>query len=122
MAIVAGAGYIGVAINPINVDYHQHTLFVRIGFIGFWWMSVFGALAIWRSPTFPNKYARMIMWFLGVLGIQIIVMMFGPRSWSSTGALLLQVTAQKIVVYSEILVMLILNLAAWRVLMRDKNL
>jgi len=120
MAIVAGAGYIGVAINPINVDYHQHTMFVQIGFIGFWWMSVFCALAIWRSPVFPNKYARMIMWFLGVLGIQILVMMFGPRSWTSTGALLLQVTAQKIVMYSEILVILILNLAAWRVLMQDK--
>lgn len=120
MAVVAGTGYIGVAINPINVDYHRHIMFVQIGFIGFWLMSVFCAMAIWRSPVFPNKYARMIMWFLGVLGIQILIMMFGPRSWSNPVALILQVTAQKIVVYSEILVMLILNLAAWRVLMRNE--
>jgi len=120
MSIAAGLGYIGVAMNPINVDYHQHRMFVQIGFIGFWWMSVFCAIAIWHTSVFPNKYARMIMWFLGVLGIQILIMMFGPRSWSNSGALMLQVTAQKIVVYSEILVMLILNVAAWRVLMRNR--
>lgn len=121
MAIVAGIGYIGVALNPINVDYHQHIMFVQIGFIGFWWMSVFCAITIWRSPVFSDKYARMIMWFLAILGLQIIIMLFGPRSWSNPQALLLQVTAQKIVVYSEIIVMLILNVAAWRVLMQNSN-
>jgi hypothetical protein len=119
MAIVAGVGYIGVAISPINIDYHRHIMFVQIGFIGFWWMSVFCAIAIWRSPVFPNKYTRVIMWFLGVLGIQILIMLLGPRSWSDPHALLLQVTAQKIVVYSEILVMLILNVGAWQVLLHD---
>jgi hypothetical protein len=114
MAIASGVGYIGVAVNPINEDYSQHIMYVQIGFIGFWWMCVFCALAIWRSPVFPSKYARMIMWFLGVLGIQILIMLLGPRSWSNPSALLLQVTAQKIVVYSEILVMLILNVATWR--------
>jgi len=120
MSVVAGIGYIGVAINPINVDYHAHIKYVQIGFIGFWMMSVFCAIAIWQSPSFPTRYARMILVFLGILGVQIIIMMFGPRSWSDEGALLLQVTAQKIVVYSEILTMLILNVAAIRVLLRSE--
>ena len=118
LSIAAGIGYIGVAFNPIDVDYHSHITWVQVGFIGFWWMSVFCAMAIWRSPVFPTRYARLIVGFLGVLGIQIVIMLFGPRSWTSEGALILQVTAQKVVVYSEILTMLILNGAAIGVLMR----
>ena len=121
MAILAGVGYIGLGMNPIDEDYWRHRFFVQLGFIGFWWMSVFTAVAITRSPFFPNKYARMLMWFLALLGVQICVMIFGPRSWSGSTALFLQVTAQKIVVYSEILVMLVLNVAALRALSRYEN-
>ena len=119
MALIAGVGYVGVAVNLINIDYHAHIKYVQVGFIGFWMMSVFCAIAIWQSPAFPTFYARMILVFLAVLGVQIIIMMFGPRSWSNESALLLQVTAQKIVVYCEILTMLILNVAAIRVLLKE---
>lgn len=118
MAVVAGVGYIGVAINPINVDYHGHITYVQVGFIGFWMMCIFCALAIRNSPHFPNKYARWIVIFLFILGIQIAIMLFGPRSWSDEYALVLQVTAQKIVVYSEIIVMLGLCVGAIRALLK----
>jgi len=116
MSIVAGIGYIGVAINPINEDYHSHIAYVQIGFIGFWMTCVFGAIAIRNSPVFDNRYAKWIGVFMIILGVQIVIMMFGPRSWSNEYALLLQVTAQKIVVYSEIIVMLGLNVGAFRML------
>ncbi len=113
-AVVAGMGYIGVAVNPINVDYGRHIMFVQIGFIGFWLMGVCIAMAISRSPVFPNMYARAMWGFLIVLGVQIVIMLFGPRSWTTEPALLLQVTAQKIVVYSEIAAMLFVNIGAFR--------
>lgn len=113
-ALIAGAGYIGVALYPINEDYGMHITFVQIGFIGFWLMGVFTALAIARSPVFPNMYAKAMWTFLIILGIQILIMLFGPRSWRSEEGLLLQVTAQKIVVYSEIAAMLFVNIGAFR--------
>jgi len=56
-----------------------------------------------------------------MLGLQICVMLFGPRSWSSDEALHLQVIAQKVVVYSEILVMAFLAIGAMRALERGEN-
>jgi hypothetical protein len=60
----------------------------------------------------------MLLVFAGVLGLQIMVMLFGPRSWSSDEALRLQVIAQKIVVYSEILAMSLLAYGAITVLQK----
>lgn len=117
-AVVAGGGYIGVAMNPINVDYHAHILYVQIGFIGFWLMGVFCTIAIFKSSVFPNGYGRVLLGFLIVLGIQIAIMLLGPRSWSNEFALILQVTAQKVVVYAEILAMLIINIGAIRAYQR----
>lgn len=114
LGTVAGIGYIGVALNPINEGYWDHVKYVQWGFIGFWCMTLAVAYCIFRSPGFSNFYGRMLMVFAIVLGVQICIMIFGPRSWSSEGALLLQVTAQKVVVYSEIVAMALLAFGAIR--------
>ncbi|MDX1476313.1 MAG: hypothetical protein R3301_01360 [Saprospiraceae bacterium] len=106
--IGAGAGYVGIALHPINVDYRGHIRYVQLGFIAFWWMTVFCAACIFQNKRFHNNYARILLGFALVLGVQIVIMLFGPRSWSSGEALLLQVIAQKVVVYSEILSMTVL--------------
>ena len=113
-AVIAGGGYIGVALHPINVDYHGHIAYVQIGFIGFWLMGVFCTIAIFKSSVFPDLYGKVLLGFLMVLGVQIGIMLLGPRSWSNESALLLQVTAQKVVVYAEILAMLVVNIGAIR--------
>ncbi|HMQ46322.1 MAG TPA: DUF998 domain-containing protein [Saprospiraceae bacterium] len=103
---LAGLSYIGIALNPLDVDYTTHTLFVRGGFIAFLLMCFCFALAIKQDPTYPNRYAQAIVVFSVILAVQIVIMLFGPRSWHSPEALFLQATAQKIVVYSEICCML----------------
>jgi hypothetical protein len=116
LGLVAGGGYIGVALNPIDEGYWIHVKYVQWGFIGFWTMILVVAYFIFRTPSFSNFYGRMLLIFAAILGIQICIMLLGPRSWSSEGALFLQVTAQKIVVYSEILVMSLLAFGAMRAL------
>lgn len=116
--IGAGLGYIGIAFHPINTDYGMHVRYVQISFIAFWLMTVTCAIGIYQNPAFHNVIGHILLAFALVLGLQICVMILGPRSWSSPGALLLQVIAQKVVVYSEIATMTVLNIAALRALSR----
>lgn len=114
--LISAACYIGIANNPLNVDYSAHTLYVRAGFIAFLVMSLFYSLAIKAEPTYPDRYARAFGWFIFILGTQIAIMLLGPRSWSSPFALLLQATAQKVVVYAQILCMLYQAVGAYGII------
>jgi hypothetical protein len=116
---MAGIGYIGVAFNPINEGYWDHVKYVQWGFIGFWLMTVTCAVCIFRSPGFSDFYGKMLLIFAALLGLLICIMLFGPRSWSSDEALRLQVIAQKIVVYSEIVAMALLAYGSIRALGRN---
>lgn len=104
--VIAALCYLGIAFNPLDVDYWGHSRYVRAGFITFLLMSFFYTLAILNEPAYPNRYARAFGIFSIILFIQIVIMLFGPRARSSPDALFLQATAQKIVVYSEIICML----------------
>ncbi|HLF64105.1 MAG TPA: hypothetical protein VI603_10145 [Saprospiraceae bacterium] len=119
LGTIAGIGYIGVALNPIDEGYWIHVKFVQWGFIGFWCMTLVCAFCIFKSPGFPNLYGYILLLFAVMLGLQICVMLFGPRSWTSDEALRLQVIAQKVVVYSEILVMAFLAIGAIKALNRS---
>jgi len=121
LGAIAGIGYIGVAFNPIDEGYWIHVKYVQWGFIGFWCMTLTCAYLIFRSPDFSDFYARMLVAFAVILGIQICIMLFGPRSWTSDVALRLQVIAQKIVVYSEILAMVLLAYGAMRALKETES-
>lgn len=119
LGTIAGIGYIGVAINPIDEGYWIHVRYVQWGFIGFWFMTLTCAYCIFRNPEFPDFYGWMLLTFAVILGMQICLMLFGPRSWSSDVALRMQVIAQKIVVYSEIVAMALLAYGAMKALGRS---
>ena len=114
LGLMAAASYIGIALNPLNVNYGLHTLFVRAGFIAFLGMSLFYTLSMLNEPGYPKHYARAFAVFSIILGVQVVIMLFGPRSWSSPGALLLQASAQKVVVYAEMVCMVYQGVGAWR--------
>lgn len=116
LGIVAALCYLGIVAYPLNVDYQQHTIFVRAGFIAFLLMSGLLAGAIYQTPTYPDRYAHWLMLFGLLLGVQVAIMLLGPRSWHSPRALLLQASAQKVVVYAQIVAMLVQVRGAWRLL------
>ncbi|MCB9294877.1 MAG: hypothetical protein H6559_17395 [Lewinellaceae bacterium] len=114
LGILAAVCYVGIALNPLNVNYRLHTLFVRAGFIAFLAMSLFYTLSILNEPGYPKHYARAFGLFSLILAMQVAIMLFGPRSWTSPGALLLQASAQKVVVYAEMACMVYQGVGAWR--------
>ncbi len=105
LGMLSALCYWGIALNPLDVNYRLHTVFVRAGFIAFLLMSIFYTLAILREPGYPNRYAYGFLIFGVVLFVQICIMLFGPRAWTSPNALFLQASAQKIVVYAQMLVL-----------------
>ena len=120
--IAAGACYIGIGWIAWNVDYWWHIFYVTRGFIAFLIMSVFYAIAIYMDEDYPNKYGNVLVVFILVLFLQILVMMMGPRSWSSPDALWLQAVSQKVVVYSEIFVLLYQSFGMLKMLEKEKSI
>lgn len=107
LGLGSALAYLGIAWFPLDVNYGMHTVFVRLGFISFFALSLlFGGL-IWDQPNYPNVFAVVMYVFALVFLIQISIMLLGPRAWSSPEALFLQVSAQKIIVGLQLLVMLI---------------
>jgi len=115
LGILSGICYIGIAYVPYNVDYWGHRTFVRTGFILFLLMSFFYTAAILINKDYPNRYALAFGIFMIILAIQVGIMFFGPRAYRSNEGLYLQATAQKVVVYAEILCMLYQSLGAMKV-------
>ncbi|MCO6477497.1 MAG: hypothetical protein J5I94_12780 [Phaeodactylibacter sp.] len=114
LGLLAAVSYVGIALYPLDVNYRMHTLYVRAGFIAFLGMSFFHTLAILREPGYPKHYALAFGVFCLILFVQVVIMLFGPRSWTSPGALLLQASAQKVVVYAEMACMVYQGVGAWR--------
>lgn len=104
--VASGLCYIGIGWVPWDVDYWDHTGWVRAGFLAFLAMTFFYSLAILFDDEYPNRYGYAFLIFGVVLAIQIVIMLFGPRAYRNESALLLQAVAQKIVVYAEIFVMI----------------
>lgn len=101
--MVSAVSYMAIANIPWNLDYSGHVRYVRIGFLSFLMVTIFYAAAIMMEPHYPRRYALAFLIFALILGVQIIIMFFGPRAYRSEDALFLQVVAQKIVVYTQIL-------------------
>ena len=101
--LVAAVSYIAIANIPWNVNYRGHVYYVRIGFLAFLMVTIFYSIAILLEPKYPRRYAVAFLIFAFILGTQIAIMFFGPRAYRSEEALFLQVVAQKVVVYSQII-------------------
>lgn len=113
LGIGSALAYLGIAWFPLDVNYRLHTIFVRVGFISFWLLSLLFASLIRHSPNYPRFFAWVMYFFATAFAIQIAIMLFGPRAWSSHFALQLQVTAQKLIVGLQLLVMLVQILGAY---------
>ena len=119
--IIAGVCYIGIANVPWNLDLRLHHSWVYKGFISFLIMVLFYSAAILMEKSYPNRYAKAFGIFAIILFIQIVIMLFGPRAYRSNTGLLIQAVAQKVLVYSEILVMLFQAYGALAVIKLQSN-
>lgn len=112
LGMVAGCCYVGIGWVPYDWSYGGHHLFVRVGFISFLLMSWAFAAGIFLEKGYPKRYAWALLIFSVILFSQLWLLSNGERSWRSNDALFRQATAQKVVVYAEILVMIFQTVGA----------
>lgn len=122
LGTTSALAYLGIAWFPLDVNYRMHTVFVRVGFISFFALSWLFAATIRREKAYPNVFAYVMYIFAAVFLLQISIMLFGPRAWTSPNALWLQVTAQKVIVGLQLVVMFLQIIGAIYYLLRQPSI
>ena len=111
--VLAGAAYLGIAWTPWDLYGPLHLVFVYLAFVSSLLVVALFIPAIFLEPDYPNRYAWLFTGLALGLSIYLLILFLGPQP-KDDAALVLQATAQKIVVYGEILCMGIQCLGAYR--------
>lgn len=114
LGLLAGAGFIGVALTPWNLVPRAHDVCVNVGFRSLLLACLAATVNVYRSSEFPNRYGHLLVAVSLVLLSYILLLEFGP-SMDTPRGLLVQAGGQKIVAYSLILGMTTLAFGAMRV-------
>ncbi len=107
-AAVSAIAYIGIAYYPVDVNLESHVSYGRLAFLSFFVTTLFSHLFLDKQKY---KTANKLFLVLNVmLTGYLILMFFGPSSTRGVWALQLKTISQKIMVYSQIILcMLILK-------------
>ena len=100
-AIASGLCFIAVGATPPNVFRNAHDFFARAAF-SLLLVFVLAVLAVQRRNRWPWRYVLANVLFVAVLAAYAAVLLGGP-SLETHRTLVIQVTAQKIMVYGAIL-------------------
>ena len=111
--LLAGLGYVGVALTPADLRPEGHMLAVYVAFLAFPVSTACFALAIYRQRRFSNVYGHVLLAFTGLLLVYVGFLFAGPGLESDRG-ITIQVTAQKTIVYAAIVTLFIAAYGAWR--------
>ena len=106
---------VGAAFTPINVQAQWHFALVTCAFGAFAVAAVAYANAIRREPAYPNQFALVFDAFSILLLIYLFLVMLGPPR-SAPAGMMLQATAQKIIVYAAVISVLVQSNGAIRML------
>jgi hypothetical membrane protein len=111
--IITGIGYIGVALTPADLLLAPHVAFVYLAFLAFPVATTLYTIAIFRTPTYSNRYAVIFLAFTIALTLYLILLFTGPDMDTANG-LTIQATGQKLIVYAALGCMLVQSFGAWR--------
>lgn len=113
--VIAGSGFIGIALVPVNLYPLVHRGFVIWTFYVFPVAVLIYAAAIFREPDYPKKYAWVFVIF-GILLISYIFLMIFTHGNSLEQELIAEVTGQKIIAYSAIITILLQSVGAEKII------
>jgi len=99
-AIVAGVCFVGIGATPWNLALQVHNVFVRTAF-SLLLLFILSMLTVQRRNRWPWPYVMANLLFVVILAVYVAILVGGPTVDTHHG-LVLQVTAQKIMVYSSI--------------------
>jgi len=106
LSLISATSYIGIALYPVDVDIATHIKFGRAAFFSFFFTSVLFHILIDKKEQQKTNYLLFILNTL--LFAYLLLMLFGPSSSQGVWALQLKTIAQKVVVYSQITLSLLI--------------
>ena len=99
--VVSMVSFVLVAVFSGEAETHElHVLFVKIAFRVLLLHAVLQLISMFKIKTINSSVKWVTLFFTLILVGFILVMDFGPNAWDGNQALFIQVTAQKVIVYS----------------------
>ena len=99
--VVSMVSFVLVAVFSGEAETHElHVLFVKIAFRVLLLHAVLQVISMFKIKTINSSVKWVTLFFTLILVGFILVMDFGPNAWDGNQALFIQVTAQKVIVYS----------------------
>lgn len=106
LSFISSLSYIGIAIYPVDVDISTHVKFGKMAFFSFFFTSVLFHILMDRKKY---SQANKLLFVLNTLLLgYLTLMLFGPSSSQGIWALQLKTIAQKVMVYSQIFLSLLI--------------
>ncbi len=105
--------FTGITFAPSDINVAAHIWFVYGGFVSGFFVSMLYTFTIFFSKSYPKRYGINFLVFTIILALYIILMFTGPEG-STTEGLIIQVTGQKIVLYSFAICLFIHGYGAWK--------
>ncbi|MBL8020827.1 MAG: hypothetical protein JNM27_14245 [Leptospirales bacterium] len=103
--VVSSYCFVGIALAPWDLYLLIHLGCVYVAFSSLLLAVLCFIPSILKSAVLPPRYAFVYAGFALILGAYLCILFFGPRA-TDTG-LMIQATAQKVVVYANVICMLI---------------
>ena len=113
LGIIAGIGFIGVSLTPYDLLLNEHVLSVRIGFFFSFLATILYTIVLFRNQSYSKKYAYLFLTLAVLSCLYLILLFFGPSTATING-LVMQVTGQKIIIYSMGICYFIQGYGAWK--------
>jgi hypothetical protein len=104
--VTAGLGFVGVAFTPVNLLGSLHTTFVMNAFRAYMLEAILYTVAIFFHRSYPNRYGVVSLLFAALMIGYVVILTSGPSIQTNQGYVI-QVVAQKTIVYASIFNMLI---------------
>lgn len=112
VAIVSGLAFIGIGATPWNVSEGLHLLFVQIAF-GFLLIYVAMLITLQIANGWSRAFTALNVAYVVLLAAYVVVLFFGPDPDASLSGLMIQVLAQKVIVFSSVLNLGLQALGVW---------
>jgi hypothetical membrane protein len=106
LALISSLSYIGIALFPVDQDIATHVKFGRIAFFSFFFTSTIFHILIDKKKH--PKTNKLLFILNSLLFGYLALMLFGPSSAQGVWALQLKTIAQKVMVYSQLFLCLLI--------------
>ena len=112
--------FAGIIFAPSNIYIDAHGFFVYVGFLAGFFSSLLYSIVIFLNKSYPKRYGYNLLILTVILAFYLMLLFAKPMNQSTVG-LIIQVTGQKIIIYSFTVCLFIHSYGAWKAETKNKT-